>query len=254
MRRIAAAVLFFSAAFAASAAQQYRFTSVVEGSYPRRLEGRVTGDDRLWRIDYAVPPGNVVDLNTIIGSGDGSLIAINDTEQTWFRLPSRKRLQIDGALFSYGTEAEASKVEVHLQRVSNAGGDASEWKVDFSYKLTLTVSSEKVRGRVWGSVEIWTTPAAMSLPWKPLDLQTPFDSFNSRFQAATASIEGTAIRTETVVNRQLEDGPVLRSVIRRSVSEIGTVDNAGVALAVPPSYVHQEPRYGAPAAGMAPRP
>lgn len=235
----------------AFAAWIYSFSSVTEGTYPKEQEGTALVDGTRWRIEYTKSPGGVTVMTAVIGSDAGDAVALNDELQTWFPLKSRFLLQIDSSLFTFGQEAnEASNIRVSLVPVPPTGeGEARQWKLTFSYSIQTRVLDEKVRGRVWGEIQIWTDPSlvALPLPWKPLNLEVKKASrVGDAIGRALQGLSGVPRRTKTQVSRQLENGAVLTQTITREMgAPVETAVPAG-SFTVPAAYRKQEPVVGVP--------
>jgi hypothetical protein len=210
-------------------------------------------DGYRWSIEFAEQPNQVSDFNTLIGKDSGEIIAVNDSQRTWFRLRSRSRLAIDPSLFSFGLSSnEVSKIRCKVEpRASSREGGPDElepWRVTFSYRIKTRVGSEFVRGRVWGELRVWTKGSLnrASLPWIPLDLDTGLPTVDESLRRAIAEIDGVPVQTETEVSRQLGNGAVLHLVIKR---RIGTVIQAVISpgsFQVPIGYREEEPVIGVP--------
>lgn len=230
------------------AALKYRFTTTTEGTYGRRAAGTVVVDGAKWRMTYDSDSEAVTDLTSIIGTGEG-LIALNEQNQTWFRLMSRKRIAIADRLFTFGEGARASKVNVFAEP---AEAGSSMTRVTFSYRLATTVSSMKVGGDVWGEVRVWTTARVPAeLPWKPFELRTGFDEVDRTLDAAMAKIAGSVWQSEIEVSRRLDGGAILKQRVRRTISDVTTISVHAALFAVPSTYRYQEPVIGAPGASQA---
>jgi hypothetical protein len=228
---------------------RYHFSTTTEGAYRRAREGDVTVDGSHWRIDFEVKPGEVTELNAIIGGEGSALIAVNDSLQTWFRLKSRSRLATENSLFTYGDGAKVSKVKMAV-RTNSAGASGSssgqEYRVTFSYSIVTKVSSEDVKGDVWGEirVQVGKTATVSDLPWRPLDLQTGISEVDERLRKAIDGISGTPVKAEIEVSRELEGGVTLQQRITRQIGDIVEANATRSLFAVPATYRYQEPLIG----------
>jgi hypothetical protein len=120
----------------ALAAFTYHFEEKVTGNYPHTSAGTALVAGSHWRIDKA----GIVSTAQIGGDGQ-DVVAINDGNQTWYPLHSPIPMPIGSPLFSFTMQPAVSKVIV-------AFADAAKSRLTFSYDLTMTMSGEKVRGRV----------------------------------------------------------------------------------------------------------
>lgn len=232
------------------AAETYHISTSIEGVYATHHEGAVVIDGKRWRINYDTIPGDVTSINAIIGTADGDVIAINDSNHTWFRVRSRAPLWIGSRLFSFGNPARISKIRVveapaELKRGPAAGATN---RITFSYRINTKVSSEDVQGEVWGEIRIWATagPERAELPWKAFELRTGFDSVDEALRVPLAGVRGFVWQSETEVSRRIENGETLKQVIRRNIGPLTTIVALPQQFAVPAGYVYQEPVVGAP--------
>jgi hypothetical protein len=204
----------------------------------------------LWRIDFVLPSEELTGFNTLIGTANNEVVAVNDARHTWFRLDGRTRLRIPSSLFTFGLDNRASSVRVAVrqveQRESHAGGN--EWHVAFSYGIKTKVGGEMVRGRVWGEfrVKISDAPPPSELPWRPLDLHTGLDQVDRSLQEAFAKIEGTPLAIEMHVSRQLENGVVMHQLVRRRIGKVSRTTSEKGSFEPPAGYHYQEPLIGVP--------
>ena len=229
------------------AAETYRFSSRTDGAYAATIAGRATVDGNRWRIDFDLAPDDVVYLTAIISTADGQLIALDDSQKTWFRLTSRRRLEIDRTLFSYNMLGSVKVTALSVKAMPLAAAGGPSWRIEFSYKIATKISGELVRGRVEGSMSIWTSPDLRSLPWNPVELHTGLPSVDEAIAAALRGIEGTIWQAEIEVGRRLADGPVLRSSIRRTVADFRDAPASDEKFSIPAGYVFREPVLGVPA-------
>jgi hypothetical protein len=230
------------------AAQNFEFANRVAGAYPRSEAGRVTIDGDKWRIDYAPAETGVIVFNSLLGV-DGKTIALNHSERTWFWLKTRTLLQIEASLFAYGMAAnETTRVRVERARAVDEADGRTKWSVPFAYVLHTRISGEKIQGRVWGEVRVWTAAGpTVALPWQPLDLSTGLPDVDVAFERAFAPFAGLSVTTcEVDVSRQLERGAIMQLQIRRSRGEIARGALTPGVFDVPRGYRYEEPRIGAP--------
>ena len=93
-----AAVVLLTVGTRLNAAVTYHFSSSTEGTYPGHSEGTVVMEGKRWRIDYERDPNEVTVFNAIIGTEAADMIAINDSNQTWYRFKSPAPLEIQSPL------------------------------------------------------------------------------------------------------------------------------------------------------------
>jgi hypothetical protein len=236
------------------AAVKYRFSSNCAGTYARHNEGAIIVNGKHWRIDYDPAPDTVTVLDTIIG-GDNGLLAIDHGLHTWYRLTSAKELAIDSSLFSfpYGdTVNDVSKLKIvsHPVQPDAAKPGGSMTSITFSYRIETKVSSERVRGDVWGEIRLWTMEVSdlPDLPWKPLDLQTGLKPVDDGLYVELSRIKGTVWQCEIEVSRRLTGGVVLKQVTRRMMAAPQPAASSPSLFAIPAGFVYQEPVIGAPGA------
>lgn len=255
---IAAAFLFI--AVPVQAAIAYHFKTTTEGFDANHREGRVVVDGSRWRIDFDAIPNDVIELNAIVATADGSLIAINDSNRTWFRLKSRERLGINNALFTFlfvGETTLASEIHVSFDPAKrNPRPDrdavprdaAPPDRISFSYRIDTKVSSYDVKGKVWGEIRVWTTQELEQpeIPWRAFDLQTGFDAVDAALRVPLSGVRGIPWQSEVEVSRRLEDGEVLRQVVRRTIGPLEPIVTHPGQFTVPSGYRYQEPAFGVP--------
>lgn len=257
MHVIASRALFLLLLAAASrgyAGVTYRFVETATGTYAKHQEGRVIVDGAMWRLDYDVDPTAVTYLTAIISSGDGDLIALNDTRQTWYRLKSRAQLQPNASLFTFGTNVTVSKIRVTVApdgASRNTG--ASETRVSFSYRITTKLGTEKVHGDVWGEIRVWSAGGEnhLDLPWKPLDVHTGIDSVDAALKGALSGVRGTVWQSEMELSRRLDRGAILHQVITRSMGAVAPAASRAGQFVVPATYTYEEPVIGSPSQSAA---
>jgi len=194
-------------------------------------------------------------MNAIVAAADGSIIAINDSNRTWFRLKSRERLGINNALFTFqfvGETTRASEIHVSFElgkRDPRPDRDAGfPDRISFSYRIDTKVSSYDVKGKVWGEIRVWTTQELdhPEIPWRAFDLQTGFDAVDAALRVPLSGIRGIPWQSEVEVSRRLEDGEVLRHVVRRTIGPLEPIVTHAGQFTVPSGYRYQEPVFGVP--------
>lgn len=249
-----AVVLLFVSSATCEGAVGYSFQTTTEGVYPTHHRGTVVVAGDRWRINYDAEPDEVTDLNTIVCTDGHEIVGINDSNRTWFRLKSRTRLEIDNFLFAFGEAAKVSKIRISVASVE-PGPIGSEppptRRIIFSYRIDTKISSENVRGEVWGEIRLWTRAGLEppELPWRAIELRTGLDSVDKALSDALSGVPGIQWQSETEVSRRLEAGETLRQVIRRTLSSMKTVDAQSDDFTVPSGYRYQEPQIGVPASG-----
>jgi hypothetical protein len=146
---VIAALVLFVENTPLKAAETYHLSTSIEGVYAMQHEGAVVIDGKRWRINYDTIPGDVTSINAIIGTADGDVIAINDSNHTWFRVQSRASLWIGSPLFSFGNPARISKIRVveSPAEPKRAAAGATN-RITFSYQINTKVSSEDLQGEV----------------------------------------------------------------------------------------------------------
>jgi hypothetical protein len=224
---------------------------VAEGAYPRREEGEVFVEGSRWRIDFAPQPGEVRVYDSLIGEQGGEVIALNDSLQTWFPLRNRGRLAIEKSLFSFGIGPnDVSEVRVKTEPIAKSDEPSAlrGSRVTFSYRIKIKVSAETVRGRVWGEFRVWASDASSpsSLPWTPIEIGAVPPAIQQALGGALSGIEGTPVRLEGEISRQLADGIALQLRITRALTESGSIAIPASKLQKPDSYRYQEPAIGVP--------
>jgi len=245
--------VFICAAYARiHAAETYYFQSTTEGLHSKHQEGTVLIDGKRWRINFDPVPGDVTDFNAIVGTEDGRLIAINDSNRTWFDLKSLSRVEIDSSLFTFfaiGQVTKAAKIRIAEPIEPARGrGDAAGFtkRITFSYRIDVTVSSENVPGEVWGEIRLWVKPGMerRELPWKVMYLKTGIDAVDEALQAPLSKVGGLEWKSETEVSRRLAGGEILKQVIRRTIGPLTSTAADPLQFAVPSGYRYQEPVVG----------
>ena len=212
----------------------YHFQEKVTGYRPHAGEGTVLVSGSQWRVDHA----GVVSTAQI-GGGDRDVVAVNDSNQTWFPLHSRTPMPINSILFDFPIHPAVSKVKV-------AFIDDAKTHLRFSYELTNTTFGEKVRGRVWGEMRISTRAGDEKLPVNPIAVATGLDEVDAAFRAQLAQVQGQPWKSETEVSRQIENGEILHQTIVRTIGEITPATAKPELFKVPPGYREQPPVIGAP--------
>ena len=236
MKRYGFLALLMFAAIAARAAVTFRLEDTVEGSRPRHVSRRVLVDGSHWRIDH---DGPVLFVSATIGDSDHDAIAINDSNQTWYPLKSRAGPLIGSDLFSYPSGSAVSKIRV-------AFADAAKTRITYSYEIEIQAGSEKVRGRVWGEIRVWTRPETVALPWNPMAIATGLADVDSALQSQLAQIPGFVWKTEVEVSRRFDSGETLHQVITRTIGNFAPATAKPGDFKVPDGYRQQAPVIGAP--------
>jgi hypothetical protein len=212
----------------------YHFEEKVTGYHPHAGEGTVMVSGHQWRIDRA---GAVSTAQ--IGGDDRDVIAINDSNQTWFPLHARTPMPVNSLLFNFSMHPTVSKVKV-------AFADDAKTHLQFSYDLATMIGGEKVRGRVWGEMRISTRSGDEKLPFSPIAVITGLDEVDAAFRDQLAQVKGQPWKSETEVSRQIENGEILHQLITRSLGEIVPATAKPELFKVPPGYREQAPVIGAP--------
>ncbi|HEV8434057.1 MAG TPA: hypothetical protein VGR95_11640 [Thermoanaerobaculia bacterium] len=223
----------FAIAFAL-AVFSYHFEENVTGYHPHVAEGSVLVSGSQWRLDHR----DIVSTAQIGGDGQ-DVIAINDSNQTWYSLHSRAGMSITSMLFTYPMKPSVSRVKVGFS-------DGTKTHLLFSYELTFTIANEKVRGRVWGGMRIWTRAGDEKLPWSPITVATGLDEVDAAFRTRLSEVQGQAWKSETEVSRQIENGETLHQVITRTAGDVGPATAKPELFKVPAGYREQPPIIGAP--------
>ncbi|MGA8807672.1 MAG: hypothetical protein WB973_07315 [Thermoanaerobaculia bacterium] len=231
------------------AADTYRFETTTSGLYPVHSQGNIVVDGKRWRMRCDNDPGTPQLFDVIISTEQGELIALNDTNHTWYRLKSRRPLEIDPYLFTF-TYAEAistSKVKASVQPgAAEADSDHPTSRIIFSYRFDAKVSSERVPGDLWGEIRVWAKAGLKypELPWKPFDLRTGFDSVDEAIKGALATLPGVAWQSETRVSRRVAGGETLTQVVRRTIGPLENTKVEPSEFTIPSGYRFQEPVIG----------
>ena len=233
------------------AAVKYRFDTVTQGTYARRAAGLVIIEAKQWRITYDRLPETVTDITAVIGTSEGIPLALNETNRTWFHLPSLRRLAVDHSLFHFRDGTRAAKIRVvtvpSKPDSSRAASNGTITRIVFSYRIESWVGSEQIRGDVWGEIRVWAAAGGrLDLPWKPLDLDTRIDSVDEAFRSALAKIDGVPWQSEVDVSRRLDGGETLRQVTRRTIGDLMDISAESSIFSLPSDFRYQEPVIGAP--------
>lgn len=223
---------------AANAGWSYRFSTTTEGQYAKHRSGRVIGDAGHWRIEFDREPGAVLAETAIIG-GDGQSIALNDQNQTWYRPPSAWSTAISPWLFTYGKEAQVSKVKVTRT-------DGNPIRIAFSYRMLFHLGLEAVRGDVWGEIRMSPAQQPPPLPWNPLELLTGLGEVDTALSKAITAANAYPVELELEVSRRLERGAVLKQLVKRTTEPKVPATADPSLFRVPPGYRYQEPVIGTP--------
>src|SRR5438309_7268618 len=129
---------------ALAGATSYHFSGRSTGAYKKQIAGTVTMEGARCRIDFESNEQSVTELTSVLCMDDGSLVALNATNETWFRLKSRTRVAMTSALFSFRNAAISN---LRVKRVASNSKDMREnatVEVEFSYDLQLTDGSEVI--------------------------------------------------------------------------------------------------------------
>jgi hypothetical protein len=236
MKRFGFFALLTFTTIAARAAVTFRLEDLVEGSRPRHASSRVLVDGSHWRIDHEGP---ALFASATIGDSDHDAIAINDSNQTWYSLKHRAGIVIGSDLFSYGFGAAVSKIRV-------AFADAAKTRITYSYEIEIKVGTEKVPGRVWGEIRVWTRAEAVALPWNPMAIATGHAEVDSALQSQLAQIQGFVWKSEVEVSRRFDSGETLHQVITRTIGEFAPATAKPGDFKVPDGYREQAPVIGVP--------
>jgi len=248
-------VVSISAALAlvqnAHAATRATISITIDGRQPHSGTGTLTVDGERWRLDYNVPADEVTDITSIVHTTQGELIALNQTNQTWFRLKSPDRLAITSDLFFFGIAPnEASKIKIANAGVDeNADHTSRIQHYTFSYQINTKVAGENLRGYVSGQIRLWINNRSADeapLPWKPFDLHSGLAAFDDQLRPIVSQTKGSVWKAEVDVSRKLEGGATVTEHIHRSIGDLSTVTIRPDAFAIPPGYTYQEPMIGAP--------
>jgi hypothetical protein len=235
-------VLILALSIHADAAVVYRFSSVAEQSYAKESSGRVVVDGKRWRIDFDAVPNAVTYMTAVIGNPDGTAIALNDENHTWYRLASRERLASDRTLFTYSRVVGVSRLK------ASSSTRAADVVIAFSYRLDIDAGGERVPADVWGEIRVRTMdrPSPVNLPWKPDHVETGLEAVDALLKDALLKIEGTVSECEIEVSRRFEGGAVLKQTTHRKVTGFKTAEVSPHQFEVPSGYRYQEPLIGGP--------
>jgi hypothetical protein len=236
MKRFGFFALLMFTAIAARAAVTFRLEETVEGSRPRHASRRVLVEGSHWRIDHDGPG---LFASATIGDSDHDAIAINDSNQTWYPLKYRAGLVIGSDLFSYGFGPAVSKIRV-------AFADAAKTRISYSYEIEIKVGTEKVRGRVWGEIRVWTRAETVALPWNPMAIATGLADVDSALQSQLAQIPDFVWKSEVEVSRRFDSGETLHQVITRTIGDFAPATSKPGDFKVPDGYREQAPVIGVP--------
>src|SRR5205085_7483136 len=103
---------------------QYRFVERTTGSYARTQFGRVISDGSRWRVDVDLRNDDVVAFTRLVRRGDGSVVAINDTNHTWYRPASTFPLASHTPLFGFGINSKVQNIRIAFDDLSGSSRDA----------------------------------------------------------------------------------------------------------------------------------
>lgn len=236
--RLAAMCLLISSA--ASAAVTYRFSSVTTGVYPSSRHGIITIGDRCWRADYDLQSDEVAVFTSLIGHDGNDVVALNATNQTWYRIDAYEALAATSSLFTYGLAPAVSHVRVET--------DSASRRIVFSYRLK-SGAAPGVTIYVSGTVTAWVRAdeAHAQLPWNPLQIRTGIAAVDDQLLHAVRSLRGEAWKSELTVTRRIEDGPAMEQRIERVIEPV-VVSDVPPVCSVPSGYVQRAPQIAAPGA------
>ena len=236
MKRSGLFALLMFTSLGSQAAVTFRLEETVEGTRPRHASRRVLVDGSHWRIDH---DGPALVASATIGDSDHDAIAINDSNHTWYPLKHRAGLVIGSDLFSYGFGAAVSKIRV-------AFADAAKTRIAYSYEIEIKAGTEKVRGRVWGEIRVWTRAETVALPWNPMAIATGHAEVDSALQSQLTQIQGFVWKSEVEVSRRFDSGETLHQLITRTIGDFAPATGKPGDFKVPDGYRQQEPVIGVP--------
>lgn len=213
----------------------YHFEEKVTGYHPHAAEGTVLVSGNQWRIEQ---PGVISTAQ--IGGDDRDAIAINEGNRTWFPLHSRTPTAIRSMLFTY------SLMHPSISKLKVGFTDAAKTHLQFSYDVGFTIGGEKLHGRVWGEMRIWTRDGDERLPWSPIGIATGLDEVDAAFRAQLAQVHGQVWKSETEISRQIENGETLHQLITCAIGDIAPATAKPELFKVPAGYREQPPILGAP--------
>jgi hypothetical protein len=222
------------------AATTYRFTSVTEGQYPSHASGKVTVAGRQWRVDFDKIADDVTLATAAIAASDeGIPIAINDENQTWYRLKPAP-FAIRSGLFDFPTMGEQKFSKVSVTR-------AAPDRITFSYRFELRMGGELLRGDVWGEMRVRVDAATtIALPWNPAEVSSGVPAFDEALRKELSTFVGTPVECSIEVSRRLDGAPTFRQKITRRIDARAPATASPEIFRVPAGYREQEPVVGVP--------
>ena len=193
-------------------------------------------------------------MTAVIGDEHGRLIALNEQNHTWFRLPDRRQLAMSSRLFSFGTSPAASKIVVRLERQPANHDAGPNARVIFSYVTAGSFGPTIVNADVSGVIELWSAGDTKlpALPWNPAEIATGIGGVDDALAQEISRVPGTIIRSHLTVHRRLEGGPAFTDEIERKMDSIPAPPISPAMFEVPKGDRYQEPVIGAPGAGPSP--
>jgi hypothetical protein len=221
----------------ADAATAYRFVAKTDGVYATERSGVVLEDTDRWRVTFDVRPDEVPVFTRVIASPsvDGPLVAVNDTNRTWYRLRLEDPLGSTSSLFHFGVNPLVKGIEVRTE------GE----RIIYSYRLVTSEATAKVFGVI--RMDFRPTGSAPLMPWSPLQITTGVREVDSALRNEFTKFGGrTPWKTETEVSRRVADGVVMRQLITRTMEPAIPAKATPADFAIPAGYVNQEPVLGIP--------
>jgi hypothetical protein len=222
------------------AATTYRFTSVTEGQYPSHASGKVTVAGKQWRIDFDKIADDVALMTAAIAAADdGPPIAINDENQTWYRLKPLPFAMSSG-LFTFPS--------MHEQKFSNVKvARAAPDRITFSYRFEVREAGERLRGDVWGEMRVRVDAATtIPLPWDPTAVNSGVPSLDDALRNELSTFAGTPIECTIAVSRRLDGAATFSQKVTRRIDAIAPGTASPEMFRIPAGYREQEPVVGVP--------
>jgi hypothetical protein len=221
------------------AATTYRFTSVTEGQYPSHASGKVTVAGKQWRIDFDKIADDVALMTAAIAIDDGPPIAINDENQTWYRLKPLPFTMRSG-LFTFPSMHEQKFSNVKVVR-------AAADRINFSYRFELREAAERLRGDVWGEMRVRVDAATtIPLPWNPTAVNSGVPPLDDALRKELSAFAGTPIECTIEVSRRLDGAATFKQKVTRKIDAIAPATASPAMFRVPAGYREQEPVVGVP--------
>ena len=240
-------VRFFVTLFAAvsvEAATAYSWSLATTGYNPSRGGGMAVVDGKRWVIRSEHVPGEVSTLDRIVGGEGRELVAINDENQTWFRLP---KWNTNGSML-YRFGMPGSEMKISKLKITPAT-DGALTRIVFSYRFETKWINETLRGQVWGEMRVRSgaAPLPAELPWTPIGvIATDVEELDRAFQEVLAPLAASATQFELDISRKIDGGAVLKQTGVRTIGELHPVTVKESDFKVPEGYRYQEPVIGAP--------